>query len=107
SRDAPTTSRTASSATSPIGSAMTFTASVDRPSGGGSLPTGSVTFEDFGVIGLTASTLGTAPLVNGVARLTTSDLVSGAHRVTATYSGDDTFGASASSSVLHLVAADL
>ena len=53
-------------------------------------PTGSVTFFDDGVL------LGTALLSNGVAQLSTSNLVGGAHEITARYDGDsDYFGATA------------
>jgi hypothetical protein len=58
--------------------------------GVGATPTGSISFQD-GV-----QFLGTAPLVNGVATLTTSLGSLGTHAVTASYAGDVTFRSSAS-----------
>lgn len=53
----------------------------------GTTPTGSIVVTD--VFGQTTTTLGTAPLVNGIAYLPVSGLLTGAHAITATYSGDD------------------
>ena len=54
------------------------------------LPTGTVTFLDG------TSPLGTSPLSGGVAILTTSSLVVGAHSITAVYNGDPNFLAATS-----------
>ncbi len=66
------------------------------------LPTGTVTFKD----GLT--TLGSVKLVSAQANFTvTNRLAVGGHGITATYSGDTNFAASASSIVLSVVKAAL
>ncbi len=62
--------------------AVTFTATVSSPNG---TPTGTVAFS----YGSTA--LGTVPLINGVASLTTSALPQGTQIITAAYSGDTNF----------------
>nr|WP_028161670.1 Ig-like domain repeat protein [Bradyrhizobium elkanii] len=72
------------------GQAVTFTATVTGTSG---TPTGTVTFMDG------TTTLGTGPLVGGLATLTTSALTSGTHAITAVYGGDAT-NTSSTSSVL-------
>src|SRR4051812_7788565 len=51
-------------------------------------PTGSVTFNEAGV------PIGTVPLVNGIASLTTSALLPGSRLITATYGGDSVFAPS-------------
>ncbi len=65
------------------GETVTLTALVSPPSPGSGLPTGTVTFSEAGVL------LGTAPLVNGVAQLTTTPASAGTGTITASYSGDD------------------
>ncbi len=62
--------------------AVTFTATV---AGAGGTPTGSIAFMDGGV------SLGTFPLVNGSAAVTSSSLTVGTHYITASYSGDTNF----------------
>ncbi len=76
---------------------VTLQASVAPQVGG--TPTGSVTFFDKGV------PFGAATLVNGVAtgNFTPSTLTPGAHIVTASYSGDSNFLASAPSAALSVV----
>ncbi len=56
------------------------------PGVNGIAPTGTVTFSDNG------TAIGTANVVNGVATLTTSTLPIGTDPITATYSGDGTYG---------------
>jgi len=67
---------------------VTFTATVSGTSG---TPTGTVTFNDG------ATTLGTVPLAAGTASFTTSTLTTGAHTISAVYSGDVTYGSSSAS----------
>ena len=70
------------------GQSVTFTATV---SSAGGVPTGSVQFTDDG------TSLGSAAVISGAATLTTSALAVGAHPITATYSGDGTYGSSVAS----------
>ena len=73
------------------GQSVTFTATVTVPPPGSGTPTGPVTFVDG------TTTLGSCPLAaNGSAIYTTLSLTAGSHIVTATYSGDLTFGGSLS-----------
>ena len=62
---------------------MTLTATVGIISPGTGVPTGTVTFEQGSTI------LGTAPLVDGVAQLSTTPSAAGTETITVTYSGDD------------------
>ncbi|HWD07453.1 MAG TPA: Ig-like domain repeat protein, partial [Actinomycetota bacterium] len=80
---------------SALGAEVTFTATVTAPGGG--TPTGSVAFKEG------SATLGTAPLSGGSAVFTDSALAEGSHSITAVYSGDPTFGGSASSAVDQVV----
>jgi YD repeat-containing protein len=66
-----------SAGTSPLGSAVTLTASI-----AGTSPGGMVTFFSGSTI------IGSAPVVNGVATLVTSELPVGANSIRAAYSGD-------------------
>ncbi|HYC62940.1 MAG TPA: M36 family metallopeptidase [Thermoanaerobaculia bacterium] len=84
------TSLTTSANPSPFGSSLTLTATVTSAGG---TPTGTVTFFDG------ATNLGTVALASGVASLSTSSLSLGLHNLTATYSGDAGYAASASASV--------
>ena len=88
---APTwTTLTSSSNPSLVGQSVTFTATV-KPIGGGTTPTGTVTFKDA------AATLGTGTLsASGQATLTTSSLALGTHPITAVYGGDGSFAPSTS-----------
>jgi hypothetical protein len=83
-----TTGVTSSVNPSVFGQSVTFTATV---TGSGGTPTGSVTFKDG------ATTLGTGTLNgSGQATFSTSALTTGAHSITAAYSGDGNFGSNVS-----------
>ncbi|MGB9150862.1 MAG: Ig-like domain repeat protein, partial [Burkholderiales bacterium] len=69
------------------GDPITLTVTVKGAPGSSAVPTGTVTFSDV-TNSASVVTLGSAPLVNGVATLTTSALAFGNHKITATYSGD-------------------
>jgi large repetitive protein len=86
-----TTTTTLASSQNPsnFGQSVTFTASV-APQFSGTVK-GSVTFYDGTTI------LKTASLSGGVAKFTTSTLVSGAHSITATYNGSTSFTGSSAS----------
>jgi hypothetical protein len=84
-----TTALTSSQNPSNFGQSVTFTASV-APQFSGTVK-GSVTFYDGTTI------LKTASLSGGVAKFTTSTLVSGAHSITATYNGSTSFTGSSAS----------
>jgi hypothetical protein len=79
-----TTTTTLGSSASPssFGQALTFTATVSASAGSGT-PGGSVEFVDT----TTGNTLGTVPLANGVASLSTSSLPVGNQTIMASYSG--------------------
>ena len=85
---ASSTSVTSSNNSSNRGAAVTFTATVTSSATG--TPTGTVTFQDG------ASTLGTGTLSGRRATFTTSGLGTGAHSITAIYSGDANFTGSTS-----------
>jgi hypothetical protein len=74
-----------------FGQGVTFTAVVSASAPGVGTPTGAVTFQDA------SSTLGTAPLVNGVAIFRTTSLAVGAYSISAIYGGDADFTTSTSS----------
>jgi Zn-dependent metalloprotease len=79
----PTTTTSLTTSTNPAykGKAVTFTATVH--STGGTVPTGTVTFNDG------ASTINTATLNgSGIASITTSSLSAATHTITAVYAGD-------------------
>jgi uncharacterized repeat protein (TIGR01451 family) len=88
------TSTSLSSAPNPstFGNNVTLTAGVT-----GLSPTGTVTFRVDGV------QIGTSPLVNGVATLTTSALATGTRSLTASYGGDGNNLTSTASAVQHVV----
>jgi hypothetical protein len=73
------------------GTNFTFSATI-AGAGSSSTPTGTVTFSDAN------SVLGTATITNGTASFATTSLALGAHMVVASYSGDNQFLPSASSS---------
>ena len=73
------------------GQAVVFTAAVKAALKGENGPTGTVTFKDG------SKKLGTAKLVSGVAKFTTKNLSVGTHKITADYSGDDSFNPNTSS----------
>ncbi len=77
-RSATNASVSSSAPTSEYGQPVTFTAKV----GGGTSPTGTVTFDDGG------ASIGDGVLQNGEAKLTLSTLAPGAHSITVSYSGD-------------------
>jgi Bacterial Ig-like domain (group 3)/Bacterial Ig-like domain (group 2) len=83
-----TTSLKASPTTTTVGQPATFTANVAAASG---TATGTVSFLGNGVI------LGSAALNSGVAILSTSSLTPGSYQITAQYTGNSSFNASASS----------
>jgi uncharacterized delta-60 repeat protein len=74
-----------------IAQSITLTATVAAVAPGVGTPTGTVTFLDGG------NSLGTGPLVAGVATLSTGALAVGNHTITATYAGDTNFNGSAGS----------
>jgi hypothetical protein len=76
---------------SATGDAVMLQASVSPLSSSSSMPSGSVSFVDG------ATSLGTAPVVGGVAQLSVATLGAGSHSITAAYSGDAVFAASTSS----------
>ena len=87
----------ASTVSAAIGQSVTFTATVSDLSGGGAIPNGgTVTFSDQG------GSLGTAPLVNGVAEFTTSSSVTGAFVISASYGGTTSFAASATGTIVNV-----
>lgn len=89
-----TTTVAQSSTPTTFGEQVTFAATVASGSGPG---TGAVTFLDGSV------TLGTAPLQNGVATLSTSMLAAVTHSISVVYTGNDAFGPSTSASITHQV----
>jgi len=89
-----TTSGSPSTFLSPV----TFTATVSYFARLGT-PTGNVTFRDK----TTATTLGSSPLVSGVATLTTSALSVGNHSIVATYGGDTNSTTSTSNTVIQQI----
>jgi hypothetical protein len=92
----PTTTLLISSAPSQVyGQSVTFTATVTPSTAG--VPTGTITFRDGAVL------LGTVSLANGTISLPTAGLAVGTHTITASYSGDTNFGASASNSIAQIV----
>jgi hypothetical protein len=80
-----------------FGQSVTFTATVVPVAPGAGSPTGTVTFSDSGIA------IGSAPLSGGTASVATAALVGGVHSITASYSGDGSFTASASSPYMHTV----
>ena len=85
-----TTTVSAASSSVVFGQSVSFTANVSSPNG---TPTGSVEFFDGAI------SLGTAAVSGGTAVLATTALNVGTHAVSATYSGDNGFLSSGSSSV--------
>jgi hypothetical protein len=92
-----TTALTASPNPSTYGQSVLFTATVSPGSGTGT-PSGTVTFLDG------ATTLGSSAIgAGGVATLSASNLLVGAHSITAKYNGSSTYSASASAVVTQTV----
>jgi hypothetical protein len=79
------------------GQAVTFTATVAVTAPGSGSVAGTVTFLDG------ATTLGSAPVQNGIATLTTSALAVGTHSITATYGGSGNLAGSTSQPVSQVV----
>ncbi|MFF1746845.1 Ig-like domain repeat protein [Streptomyces mirabilis] len=102
---ASTTTMTASPNPADAGQQVTLTAAVKGSGGGGSgsVDGGTVTFYDG--IG-NATTLGSAPVSNGKATLTTSSLDVGTHTLTAQYSGNADYGPSNSATLDETVRTD-
>ncbi len=88
-----TLSLSASSTTPTAGQNVTFTLTV-TPTAGSAKPVGTATFLDGTTV------LGTAPVDPGTAVFTTNALGVGTHSITVQYSGDSTFAAATSGSVL-------
>jgi sugar lactone lactonase YvrE len=86
----PAISLSASTGSATVFTAVSFTAMVNSSAGA---PSGSVSFYD------STGLLGTEPLSNGKAVLTTSKLGVGSHTITAVYGGDGNFQTVSSSSV--------
>jgi YVTN family beta-propeller protein len=83
-----TTAVTTSLSPQMTGTNTTFTGTVSPGA-----VTGSIIFSD--TLGSTRTVIGTAPLVNGVAAFSTSNLIlGGTHTITATYEGDSQYGGS-------------
>jgi hypothetical protein len=106
SRQAVTSTALAVSAATPLAGvdpvALTATITVNTPGSG--TPGGTVDFFDT----TTATDLGSAPVVNGVASLNAGPFAAGGHAITATYSGDGNFlSSSATASLTALVPASL
>jgi ELWxxDGT repeat protein len=91
SADAVTVGLKSSAASAVFGQPVTFTATITPKAPGAGVPTGKVRFWVNGVA------LGTATLVNGVAKFTTSALPPGTTTVKATYGGDAGFSSAAAS----------
>jgi predicted outer membrane repeat protein len=80
-----------SKSSSTFGSPVTFTATVSGLTPGSNTPTGRVQFFDGTVL------LATEPLIDGVAKLTRSNLSIGTHHIRAAYTGDINFDATSAS----------
>jgi fibronectin-binding autotransporter adhesin len=85
---------TQNASTTKVGEAWTLTDTVSSAFG---IPTGSVSFSADGVV------LGAAPLVNGVASLTTSLASTGQHNVIATFLGTGSFADNVAGSIGHTI----
>ena len=86
-----TTALTTSKSPTVYGESVTFTATVAPIAPGAGTPTGTVSFVDT----TTSTTLGSGAVnVSGQATLSTASLGTGAHTITATYSGDANFSTS-------------
>ncbi len=78
---------------STTGQSVTFTATVSVSAPGAGTPTGTVTFNDNGVM------VGSRTLMNGQATYSTSALSAAIHPITAVYGGDSNYTGSTSSAV--------
>lgn len=95
------TSTVLTSGTNPsvFGQSVTFTATVSVAAPGAGTPTGTVNFTD----GAATVCANAAVSGAGVATCTTSTLTTGSHSVTASYGGDASFSASASSVLTQVI----
>ncbi len=84
------TSLTLASSATVFGQSETLTATVTMGLSGGPIPTGTVNFLDG------TTSIGSVTLTKGVAKLAIKTLFTGTHLLTADYSGDSTYDASAS-----------
>ncbi len=82
-----------------LGSPVTITAAVASNTGGGSTPTGTVSFADAPIAGCQD-----VPLVRGTATCTTSGLPLGTDHIHATYSGNSLFAAAVAAATVEVVA---
>jgi hypothetical protein len=80
----------------PYGRPVTLTDTLTPPAGGYAAATGTVTFTDQDLYGDPANTLATVPVVDGVARFTTTALGIGTHAIRAVYNGDSNYDSLAS-----------
>jgi hypothetical protein len=96
SRDASTTTPSASTTSSSFGQAVTLAALVTANAPGAGTPTGSVSFVDL----TTGNNVGTSGLSGGAASLKISTLEPGAHVIEAIYGGDGNFRGSNSSQAI-------
>jgi hypothetical protein len=83
-----------------FGSTTPVVATDTIPTVGGVAPTGNVTFYDNGPTG---TNLGTFPVVNGVATLSTTTLPVGTQPITAVYNGDSNYGVVTSNQVNEVI----
>lgn len=83
-----------------FGSTTPVIATDTIPTVGGVAPTGTVTFYDNGPTG---TNLGTFPVVNGVATLSTTTLPVGTQPITAVYNGDANYGVVTSNQVNEVI----
>jgi hypothetical protein len=81
------TSLVSSATSSVFGQSVTVTAAVRAANPADGTPTGGVDFVDT----TTGMDLGTVPVSNGIAKLTTSALAVGGHAITAQYNGNSVF----------------
>ncbi|MBA3916387.1 MAG: Ig-like domain repeat protein [Acidobacteriales bacterium] len=79
-----------------VGQSVTFTAQVKQSVPGTGVPTGTVTFKD-------GQRSAKVPLVNGMAKFTTSKLTAGTHTITAAYSGDTNFNRNSAKPLVQVV----
>ena len=99
-KEATTTTLEALPSPSVAGQSVTFTATV-KDSESNNIPTGAGTVEFKSNIG--GILIAAAPIENGVATYSTSALIAGAHKITATYWGNSTYEGSASSELTQTV----
>jgi hypothetical protein len=91
------TAVSSSAATSVVGQAVTFTATVSAQAPGAGTPIGTVAFYDG------TNLLGTATLSGGTATLSTASLTQGSHAITVAYGGEANFNASTSPALTQTV----